>query len=38
MKQDRFAHFTAEDIEYFQSTIDEMWHKWLIPGVIPVSL
>jgi len=36
--QDRFVHFTAEDSAYFQSNIDEIWQKWLIPGVIPVSL
>src|SRR6516162_3464597 len=34
-RQGRFAHFTADDIDYFQSKIDEMWTKWLIPGVIP---
>jgi pyruvate ferredoxin oxidoreductase beta subunit len=35
LKQGRFAHFTDDDIDYFQSKIDEMWDKWLIPGVIP---
>ena len=35
MRRGRFAHFRNEDIEYFQSKIDEMWEKWLIPGVIP---
>ena len=35
-KQDRFAHFTIDDIDNFQSNIDEMWQKWLIPGVIPM--
>lgn len=35
LRQGRFAHFTEEDIEYFQSKVDEMWEKWLIPGVIP---
>ena len=35
LKQGRFAHFIDEDIEYFQSKIDQMWEKWLIPGVIP---
>ncbi len=35
LKQGRFAHFIDEDIDYFQSKIDEMWEKWLIPGVIP---
>ena len=33
--QGRFAHFTDDDIDYFQSKVDEMWDKWLIPGVIP---
>ncbi|MBI4390459.1 MAG: hypothetical protein HY575_01120, partial [candidate division NC10 bacterium] len=32
-----FAHFTEEDIEFFQQKIDEMWEKWLIPGVIPFT-
>jgi len=36
LKQGRFAHFTEEDIEYFQNKIDEMWEKWLVPGVIPL--
>jgi len=36
LKQGRFAHFTEEDIEFFQSKIDEMWDKWLVPGVIPL--
>ena len=35
LKQGRFAHFTDDDLEYFQSKVDEMWEKWLIPGVIP---
>jgi pyruvate ferredoxin oxidoreductase beta subunit len=35
LKQGRFAHFTQEDIDYFQNKIDDMWKKWLIPGVIP---
>jgi pyruvate ferredoxin oxidoreductase beta subunit len=35
LRQGRFAHFTDEDIDYFQRKIDEMWEKWLIPGVIP---
>jgi hypothetical protein len=33
----RFAHFTEEDIEFFQARIDEMWERWLLPGVIPFS-
>jgi len=36
LKQGRFAHFTEEDIEYFQGKVDEMWEKWLVPGVIPL--
>ena len=36
LKQGRFAHFTEEDIEYFQGKVDEMWERWLIPGVIPL--
>ncbi len=34
-KQDRFAHFIAEDVSFVQTKVDEMWQKWLIPGVIP---
>jgi pyruvate ferredoxin oxidoreductase beta subunit len=37
MRQGRFAHFIDEDIAYFQGKIDEMWEKWLIPGVIPFA-
>ncbi len=37
LKQGRFAHFIEEDIEYFQSKIDEMWNKWLVPGIIPLQ-
>jgi len=36
-RQGRFAHFTDDDIDYFQSKIDEMWTKWLVPGVIPFA-
>jgi pyruvate ferredoxin oxidoreductase beta subunit len=36
LRQGRFAHFIDEDIEYFQSKIDDMWEKWLLPGVIPI--
>jgi len=36
LKQGRFAHFTKDDIDYFQSKVDDMWKKWLIPGVIPM--
>ncbi len=35
LRQGRFAHFTEEDFAYFQSKVDEMWERWLIPGVIP---
>jgi pyruvate ferredoxin oxidoreductase beta subunit len=35
LRQGRFAHFTDDDIAYFQSKVDEMWTRWLIPGVIP---
>jgi pyruvate ferredoxin oxidoreductase beta subunit len=38
LKQGRFAHFTEDDIEYFQSKVDAMWTKWLIPGVIPFTI
>jgi pyruvate ferredoxin oxidoreductase beta subunit len=37
LKQGRFAHFIEEDIEFFQSKIDEMWDKWLVPGIIPLQ-
>jgi pyruvate ferredoxin oxidoreductase beta subunit len=37
LKQGRFAHFTDDDIDYFQSKVDEMWQKWLVPGVIPFA-
>jgi len=36
LKQGRFAHFNEEDIEFFQSKVDEMWEQWLVPGVIPL--
>jgi pyruvate ferredoxin oxidoreductase beta subunit len=35
LKQGRFAHFTEEDLEYFQKKVDAMWDTWEIPGVIP---
>ena len=35
LKQGRFAHFTEEDLAYFQAKVDEMWDKWEIPGVVP---
>lgn len=37
LRQGRFAHFTDEDVDYFQSKIDEMWDKWLVPGIIPIT-
>ncbi len=37
VRQGRFAHFTKEDVDYFQAKIDEMWEKWIYPGVIPFS-
>jgi pyruvate ferredoxin oxidoreductase beta subunit len=37
LRQGRFAHFLEEDIAYFQSKVDEMWEKWLVPGVIPLQ-
>jgi pyruvate ferredoxin oxidoreductase beta subunit len=36
VRQGRFAHLTADDIGYFQAKIDEMWDKWLLPGVLPI--
>jgi pyruvate ferredoxin oxidoreductase beta subunit len=36
-KQGRFAHFTEEDTAYFQAKVDEMWERWLVPGVIPFA-
>jgi pyruvate ferredoxin oxidoreductase beta subunit len=35
LKQGRFAHFTDDDIAYFQSKVDESWERWVIPGIIP---
>ena len=37
MRQGRFAQFVDEDFEYFQAKVDEMWEKWLVPGVIPFA-
>jgi pyruvate ferredoxin oxidoreductase beta subunit len=37
LRQGRFAHFTDDDIDYFQSKVDAMWEKWVIPGVIPFA-
>ena len=36
-RQGRFAHFTKEDVAYFQQQVDEMWEKWWVPGVLPPS-
>jgi len=35
LKQGRFAHFTEEDLAYFQAKVDETWDKWEVPGVVP---
>jgi pyruvate ferredoxin oxidoreductase beta subunit len=37
LKQGRFANFTEEDIAFFQSKINEMSDKRLVPGVIPLQ-
>jgi pyruvate ferredoxin oxidoreductase beta subunit len=37
LRQGRFAHFTAEDVALHQAKTDEMWEKWLMPGVIPFA-
>src|SRR3990170_3747494 len=37
LRQGRFAHFTDDDIDYFQAKVDEMWERWIIPGVIPFA-
>ena len=37
LRQGRFAHFIDEDIDYFQSRTDDVWDKWLMPGVIPFT-
>ncbi len=36
-RQGRFAHFTDEDVDYFQAKVDQMWEKWWLPGVIPMN-
>nr|WP_083805484.1 thiamine pyrophosphate-dependent enzyme [Vulcanisaeta moutnovskia] len=36
-RQTRFKHLTDEDIEYIQRKVDEMWEKWLIPGLLPLT-
>ncbi|MEE9172282.1 MAG: thiamine pyrophosphate-dependent enzyme [candidate division NC10 bacterium] len=38
LRQGRFAHFTEEDIEYFQKKVDLMWDRWLIPGAVCVEM
>src|SRR5207245_6640325 len=35
LKQGRFAHFTEEDLEYFQKKVDEKREKWELPAVVP---
>ena len=35
LKQGRFAHFTEEDLGYFQAKVDEQWEKWEIPAIVP---
>src|SRR5207249_4952949 len=35
LKQGRFAHFTEEDLAYFQEKVDQQWEQWEIPGVVP---
>ncbi|MBI3079262.1 MAG: pyruvate synthase [Deltaproteobacteria bacterium] len=37
IRQGRFAHFTEEDVEYFQKKVDAMWEKWLLPGILPLA-
>jgi hypothetical protein len=36
-RQGRFAHFADEDIDFFQSRIDQMWEEWILPGVLPAK-
>lgn len=36
-RQGRFSHFNEEQVEYFQRKVDEMWEKWLIPGLVPIK-
>lgn len=38
LRQGRFAHFADEDIAYFQQKVDEMWERWLLPGIAPFRL
>jgi pyruvate ferredoxin oxidoreductase beta subunit len=38
LRQGRFAHFIEEDIAYFQTKIDQMWERWLLPGITPFRL
>ena len=37
MRQGRFAHFTDENIKFFQEKIDESWERWWIPGIVPLN-
>ena len=32
------VRFTEEDFDYFQKKIDEMWERWLLPGIAPFRL
>ena len=36
-RQGRFAHLNEEDLEFFQSRVDDSWEKWWIPGIVPFS-
>jgi pyruvate ferredoxin oxidoreductase beta subunit len=36
-RQGRFAHFTQEDVDFFQGEVDKMWEDWSFPGVVPFS-
>jgi pyruvate ferredoxin oxidoreductase beta subunit len=38
LRQGRFAHFNEEDIAYFQRKIDDMWERWLLPGIAPFRM
>jgi pyruvate ferredoxin oxidoreductase beta subunit len=36
-RQGRFDHFADEDLDFFQSRIDEMWEEWILPGVLRIK-
>jgi hypothetical protein len=36
-RQGRFDHFADEDLDFFQSRIDEMWEDWILPGVLRIK-